>query len=133
MELFDYLKAITEKKDPELDFNNDEIRKEYQPYLINRFVSMCEIYIPLVNEINKYDIPKEINYKYYHSVLPKRKQYFSYIKKSKDLNKDEKIIIAKYFQIGLKEAEEYISLMSENEINEILNMFRYGKNSLAVI
>ena len=130
MELFDYLKAMTEKKE-ELDFDNDEVRKGYSSYLINRFVSMCEIYIPLCNEINRYDVPKSVHFRYMSSVLPKRKQFFKYIKKKKDLSQTEKLVIANYFQIGLKETEQYINILDENQLKEIIDIFKFGKNSIA--
>jgi len=130
MKLSDYLKALTEKKQ-ELDFDNEEIRKDYQPYLINRFVSMAEVFIPVVNEINRYDLPKNTHFRYMFSLLPKRKQFFPYIKKAKDLTQTEKLILANYFEVGLKEAERYISILDEKQIEEILSIFRYGKNSIA--
>jgi hypothetical protein len=127
MELFGYLKAVTEDK-TDLDFKNDEIRKGYTPYMMNRFISMTEMYIPLVNEINKYDIPKHIHYKYFLSTLPKRKQYFKYIKKSKDLTLDEKKFVAHYFEIGLKEADIYIQQLTEEQLKEIIDIYKYGNN-----
>jgi hypothetical protein len=132
MELFDYLKSLTERNE-DLDFDNEEIRKGYQPYMINRFVSMVEVFIPIVNEINKYDVPKNIHYKYLYSIIPKRKQFFNYIKKKKDLTNQEKIVIANYFEVGLKEAEKYIDLLEESQIKEILEIYRYGKNNIAGI
>lgn len=132
MELFDFLKSLTEKKEF-LDFSNEEIRKNYQPFLINRFVSMAEIYTQVVNEINKYpDIPKESHFRYLFSILPKRKQFFNYIKKKKDLSQTEKQAIANYFEVGLTDAERYIQLLSDNQIKEILEIYRYGQNSIAV-
>lgn len=130
MELFDYLKALTERNE-DLDFDNEEIRKGYQPYMINRFVSMSEVFIPVVNEINRYDLPKDTHYRYFFSILPKRRQFFKYIKKKKDLTVTEKKLIAKYFEVGLNEAEKYIQLLDEKQIKEILDIHRYGKNSLA--
>ena len=130
MELFDYLKALTERNDF-VDFDNEEVRKDYQPYLINRFVSMAEVFIPVVNEINRYDLPKNTHFRYMFSLLPKRKQFFPYIKKAKDLTQTEKLILANYFEVGLKEAERYISILDEKQIEEILSIFRYGKNSIA--
>lgn len=130
MELFDYLKSLTEKNE-DLDFDNEEIRKGYQPFMISRFVSMVEIFTPIVNEINRYDVPKNVHFKFYYSVLPKRKQFFNYIKKKKDLTQNEKILIANYFEVGLKEAEKYIQILDDKQINEILNIFKYGKNEIA--
>ena len=132
MELFDYLKSLTERKE-DLDFDDDEVRKGYQPFLINRFISMSEVFIPLVNEINKFEVPKNVHFKYFFSTIPKRKQFFKYIKKKKDLSLVEKKLIAKYFEVGLNEAEKYIQLLDESQIKEVLEVYRFGKNSLASV
>jgi len=130
MELFDYLDGLTvDNKD--LDFSDEEVNKGYPGYMINRFVSMSEIYVPVVNEINKYDVPNSTHYRYYFSILPKRKHYFKYIKKKKDLDQKEKMVIARYFEVGLKDAERYIQLLDEKQIKEILEIFSYGKNKIA--
>jgi len=130
MELFDYLKKLTNEKE-DLDFNNDEVRKGYVPYMINRFVSMSEVYVPVVNEANRYDLPKSVHYRYYFSFLPKRKQYFKYLKKAKDLTLTEKKVIANYFEVGLKDAERFIQVLEEDQIKEILELHKYGKNQIA--
>ncbi len=132
MKPFDFLKALTETKE-QLDFNNEEIKKDYQPYMINRFISMVDIYLPIVNEINKYNVPKETHFRYFQSIFPKRKQYFKYISKSKDLNQEEKQLIAQYFNVGLKDAERYINLLEEDQIQQILNVYKYGKGKTAAI
>ncbi|MFW6130574.1 MAG: hypothetical protein ACOC56_05255 [Atribacterota bacterium] len=129
MELFDYLRALT-NENKELDFNNDEIRKGYNPYIINRFVSMSEVFVPVVNEINEHEVPKDVHYRFMFSILPKRKQYFKYIKKNKDLSLKEKKVIAHYFEVGLKEAEEYIRIMQSEQIQEVLEIYRSGKNKI---
>jgi len=130
MKPFDYLNALTvENKD--LDFDNDEIRKDYSPYMINRFVSMSEVFVPIVNEVNRYDLPKSAHYRYFSSILPKRKMYFKYIAKKKDLSLADKTVIANYFEVGLKDAERYIQILDEKEVNDILEIFRYGKNKVA--
>jgi hypothetical protein len=127
MELFDHLNNLTVLK-KEADFSNDEIRKSYDRYIINRFISMIELYIPVVAEINKYDVPEQTHYQYYFSVLPHRKCFFNYIKKVKDLNKEEKKYIARYFECGIREVNQYVNILSIDEINEILNIYKYGKN-----
>lgn len=132
MELFDYLKALTEKNEF-LDFDDEEIRKDYQPFMISRFISMAEVFTQVVNEINRFsDIPKETHFRYFFSFLPKRKQFFNYIKKKKDLSQTEKLIIANYFEVGMKDAEKYIQILEEDQIKEILDLYRYGKNSIAI-
>ena len=132
MELFDYLKALTERNEF-VDFDNEEVRKGYQPFMISRFISMAEVFTQVVNEINRFsDIPKEAHFRYFFSVLPKRRQFFKYIKKPKDLSQDEKLVIANYFEVGLTDAERYINMLSEEEINQILEIYKYGKNNLAI-
>jgi len=132
MELFDYLTAMTVKKE-DLDFDNEEVRKGYQPYMINRFVSMSEVFIHIVNEVNRYDLPKSAHYAYFSSFLPKRKQFFKYIKKKKDFTLIEKKVIANYFEVGIKDAERFIQILEEEQIKEILEIFKYGKNQIAGI
>jgi len=127
MELFDYLKCLTESKE-DLDFTSDEISKNYSAYTINRFVSMVEIYIPIVAQCNRYDLPKHIHYSFYKNILPKKKQYFNYLKKKKDVDLEDKKYIAEYFEISLKEADEYCSMLDEKTIKEIRKVFIYGKN-----
>jgi hypothetical protein len=126
MELFEYLNAMT-KDNKELDFDDEEIKKNYNNFIINRFVSMAEAYIPLVNEINQYDLPKSVHYRYFWSALPKKNHYFKYIKKGKDLDIDEKKYIAEYFEVGLKDAERYIEILNEQQIAEILKVFKFGR------
>ncbi len=129
MKLFDYLNAVTVDKE-QLDFDNPEVAKGYQSFMINRFVSMSELFIPIVNEINRYDVPKEVHYEYYLNTIPKRKQYFKYIKKKKDLSDEDKKYIAEYFECSIREAEMYINLMKEEEVKDLLNIYKYGKNKM---
>ncbi len=125
MNLFDHLNNLCLNK-KEMDPKNDEETKSYNQYIINRFISMNEIYLPLVNEINKYQVPKDTHQRFFISVLTKRKQWFSYIKKAKEFNIEEKKLIAKYFEIGLKEAEYYISFLEKDQLKEIINLYKAG-------
>lgn len=126
LSLFEHLNNLTENK-IEYDPMNDVQTKEYEPYMINRFVSMCDFYLPLVNEINKYDFPKATHYKYFLSSLPKRKQFFKYISKGKDVNKKDKEKIAEYFECSTRESEMYLEILSDEQIKTIVQKFEYGK------
>ena len=119
--IFDYLNNICVDKVP---ITEDD--KGYSPFMINRFVSMSNIFIPIVNEINKYQIPKEIHFNYMASVLPKRKQFFKYMKKKKeDKNFDNNILcLCRYNEIGRKEAENYLNVLSKEQIEEIADMYK---------
>jgi len=130
MELFDYLRAMTVEKQ-ELNFNDPEISKGYDVYIINRYISMNENFVHFVNEVlNTGYISKSAHYSLLKDFLPKQKIYFNYIKKSKNVGKKEKLYIADYFNVGLKEAELYSSLLSEQEIKELMNKYIHSKNKL---
>lgn len=132
--LYDLIYEIIVKKS-DLDFTDDKINKNYNQYYINRNLSMCDLYIPIVNEINKYNFSNKEHYNFFKSVIPRRsqRQYFCYIKKPKDLNATDKKYISDYFDVGLKEANEYIKILTEQQIEDILNVYRYGKGKLADI
>jgi hypothetical protein len=130
MDLFEHLGNLTEKKVP-FDLKNDEQSKSYAPYLINRFVSMSESFLLLANEINKYpDLSKESHYNFYLTSLPKRRQYFKYIKKTKEISEEDMKYVAEFFEITNRDAEHYIKILTEEQIKEIVKKYRYGKNDL---
>jgi hypothetical protein len=124
IDLFYFINCMTvDKKD--LDLSDDELNKAYDIFMINRFLSMVEIIIPFINDINKSGWTKQSHYNFLKDVLPKQKLYIKYIKKSKK-NIDESLYIAKYFEIGKRDAEMYLKFLSEKEINEIVNLYKIG-------
>jgi proline dehydrogenase len=68
-----------------------------------------------------------MEYQLYLDFLPKAKMFAKYIKgkKMNKYNKDLVTVIANHYQIARIEAEQYIDLMEQSEITELLK--RYGK------
>ena len=93
MNIFDWVNSVTlEKKD--FDTFDEQDQKNYSQYMVNRFISMCDVYIPAINEINKYNqLTNKSHYDFCCNMLPKRKQYFKYIKKTKEIMKEDKSIL----------------------------------------
>jgi len=126
LKLFDHLNNLTVNK-TEFDVMNDEMVKSYTPYMINRFISMSELYLPIVNEINKcQNIPKESHYTYYNTILPKRKQYFKYIKKKNEISESDKELLCKYYKVGPRQIDEYVNILTKEQIQIIVD--KYQKN-----
>lgn len=124
MNLFDWVNNITLHK-KEFDSFTPEDQKSYNQYQINRFVSMAEVYVKTVNVINKYkDLPDSNHHNFFCEILPKRKQYFPYIKKSKDLLIDDRKILMEYFECGKKEVDTYINILGEDDIKKILELYK---------
>lgn len=126
--IFEHLKNLTENKEDWNPDNDDQV-SSYNVYMINKYISMSEMYIPIVNEINQYNVPKDINYNYYYDVLPKRKQYFKYIKKTTghELTDSQKSILYDYFQIGPKQVDQYIEIMTKEDLDEIFELYNDGR------
>jgi len=125
--IFSFLNGMTETKEM-FDFDNDEIRKEYSQFMINRFVSMTDIFVPVVNQINRFqNIPNHIHYEFFRSFLPKRKQFFKYIKKEKEINNEQKECIKKYYEIGEKELPGYLEILTKEQIEKIVKKYEHGK------
>lgn len=122
--LFDHLNNLTiHKKD--FDHKNDECKKSYSNYMINRFVSMTDIYLPYVNEINKYELPNDVHYQFYKAFLPKRQQYFKYIKPKKEIDENTKELLCEYFECGNNEIKNHLEILTEEQINKIKDLYKH--------
>jgi hypothetical protein len=128
MKLFDYLNEIMWSKS-ELDFNDCEINKEYNIYIINSFLSMIEIYLPLINMVNMNPMPsKKDHYNFLRFSLPKQRHKIVYIKKTKEDDEETTKLIAEYYEVSIREAKLYKTLMKQDNINNIVNIYKDGKS-----
>lgn len=128
LELFDHLKGITSQKTP-FDPENSEHTKNYIPFLISRFVSMCDIWLPFVNELNKYmgQLRKQDHRLFFWALLPQQYIRFNYIKKKKDISLEDKKLIAQYFKFGTRDAEAAVNMLTIEQIQQIKNMYTHGQ------
>ena len=131
MTIFDWVNQILVHKKPWNSFNESD-QKTFSPFIINRWLSMDEEFIEVVNYFQKYSIgtlePREV-YKWYSDFLPKGKRFNKYIKGKKDKKYDSELIdiMCEYFQCSKTEAKENLSLISKEEVNQILE--KYGVDS----
>jgi len=119
---FDILNYIMYEKKPWNDLTNEE-KDLFNPYLCHRFLSMNPDYIEFVNLIQTFPYTdKEKIYNIYLYMIPKKKMFLKYIKSSTK-KKQEKLLkyIASYYECSLGEANEYIDILRENGIKDILN------------
>ena len=73
MTLFQWLDQISYEKKPWSSFSGDD-QGSFNPFMLNRFISMRSENIEVVNLIQKYpNLPKEQLYNFYCHVIPKRK------------------------------------------------------------
>ena len=127
MTIFDWINQMLVNKKHWDEFTEDE-QKKFSPFIINRWLSMDNEFIEIVNYFQKYSIgilkSREV-YKWYCDILPKGKRFNKYIKSKKHKKYDKKLIsiVSKYFEISKKETETYIDLLGKKEIKDILKMY----------
>ena len=120
MTIFDWLNEISYNKRPWSSFNSED-RESFNPYMINRFISMKENYIDFVSTIQKYSINKESLYNYYCQLIPKRKTFFRYVKPKKNtLNPNLITILAKRFALSEREIKDNYHLIGKDYSQIIL-------------
>jgi len=133
MQLYDHLKGLTSQKKIIFDPENTEHTKNYIPYIISRFISMIDIFLPYVNEMNKYlgQMRKQDHRLFFWALLPERDVHFNYLKKKKDKNvlseQEDIAIVSRYFNFGTKDAKAAIDILTSNQIQQIKNKFKHGR------
>ena len=111
MNPFDFVKSITYTKK---DIMHDLNESEYEPFLVNRGLSYYQDCILYANEMNRrFELEVRLQYHYLLNTIRKRKRFDKWIKSEKidDLN-----IVMEYYQVSRAKAEEYLNIISENDI-----------------
>ena len=119
--IFNWLDNLTFHKKPWSSFTQEQ-QNLFEPWIIHRYISMNVNYIDIVNIAQKLPLTeKEKIHNIYLTILPKNKMFLKYIKKqTKSTYTDIAKYISEYYECSLGEAEEYIDILKETGIREIL-------------
>ena len=128
MNPFDHIKNLHTKQRTWDDFNDEE-KKSFNIYIINKALSMNPNYLSIVNMVQRYTNnlldPKEV-FNLYFNLLPNKFRFYKWIKGTKDKNKEKYQILAQHFKCSSREAKDYIELLNKKEINKILKLYKDG-------
>lgn len=115
--IFDFIKALTSTKEDLTE--HPDFEKDYNPFRINRWLSMDPTLIYASFFANKTDIisNKKLHFLFLQNTIEKGNYYISYKKDVVD-NPDVKII-SEYYNVNEAAAREYLLLLSIEEINKI--------------
>lgn len=117
MNIFDHIKNITTNKGPYL---GDE---GWNNWMINRYLSMDQDYVEVVNIVQKntWQMKGEYLYNLYKDLIPKQYKFLKYIKPTKkvEYNQEEVDAVSTYFEVSKKQAKEYIDMLPKEELEEI--------------
>lgn len=122
--LFDHLKNITEIQDPKYwDSLSESDRKTFSNYMVFRFLSMNPDWVQMIAQIQPYlqEVPPKALYLALIDLLPKTKSYLRYMK-PKDGDKYEKWLVelvSKYYEVSMKESEDYLKILYSNTNGQI--------------
>jgi hypothetical protein len=120
MKLSDFLTAINYTKESLFDTEDEMVQKDYVPYIINRCLSYFPDTILHANEMNKFNhLEKRLQFDYLKHAIRKRKRYSKWLKDetSKDLD-----LIKRSFNYSNRKAKEALSILSEEDIENIKKM-----------
>ena len=120
MTIFDWLNEITSSKRSWDEFT-DADKESFNPYMVNRFISMKREYIDIVNVAQKYVLPKRKLYEFYCGLLPKSKSFFRYVKSNRSINQEQVNALSKYYMCSTREIIDVLPLLEEQEIERTFN------------
>lgn len=123
MNPFEHVKNLHTKGRQWDDFNDEE-KKSFNVYIINKTLSFNPDYIDVVNYVQKFSsgnlTPKGV-FNIYFNFLPSKFKYSKWIKGSKNDKDKEKITtLATHFGCSTREASDYISILDKKTINTIM-------------
>jgi hypothetical protein len=123
--LFEFLDDITVNK---INILNSKNSSKYSKYMITKFLSLHEPYIPLVDcYLNKLhgSLTNEEFHKLCIAIFPQKKIYFNFSKTKPDINscKDQLKYISEYFNISYNDAYEYYLISGDSIVTDIKRLY----------
>ena len=126
---FDHIKNLHTKKKNWDEFNDEE-KKNFNVFIINKALSFNPNYLNIVNLVQKYSagqITQKEVFKIYFNLLPTKFRFYKWIKSKNEKKDKEKINnLAMYFECSTKEAKDYLTLLDKKTINNILKNYKNG-------
>ena len=124
MNLGEILSSINHNKENILRDRDEREAKPYAPYVINRCLSYFPDTIVLVNSLNCIpNVDKRMHYEFLLTSVRKRKRFSKWLKKEQDIRLDW---IKEYYNVSEKKAREYISFLTDEQIEDIKSRTTYG-------
>ena len=129
MNPFDHIKNLHTKKRRWDDFNDEE-KKSFNVFIINKALSMNPNYLGIVNMIQNYTglnqilSPKEV-FNIYFNLLPNKFRFYKWIKGQKNKKDKEKAeYLAMHFKVSTREAYDYLKILDKKTINKIIKNYK---------
>jgi len=129
MNPFDHIKNLHTKKRTWDDFNDEE-KKSFNVFIINKALSMNPNYLGIVNMVQNFTglnqilSQKEV-FNLYYSLLPTKFRFYKWIKGEKTKKDKEKAeYLAMHFKVSTREAYDYLNILDKKTINKIIKNYK---------
>ena len=129
MNPFDHIKNLHTKKRRWEDFNDEE-KKSFNVFIINKGLSMNPNYLGIVNMVqnftglNQIISPKEV-FNIYFNLLPNNFRFYKWIKGEETKKDKEKAeYLAMHFKVSTREVYDYLGILDRKTINSIIKNYK---------
>jgi hypothetical protein len=126
---FDHVKNLHTKKRRWEDFNDEE-KKSFNVFIINKTLSFNPNYLGIVNMVQNFTglnqilSQKEV-FNLYFSLLPTKFRFYKWIKGEKTKKDKEKAeYLAMHFKVSMREAYDYLKILNRKTINQIIKNYK---------
>ena len=129
MNPFDHIKNLHTKKKRWEDFNDEE-KKSFNVFIINKGLSMNPNYLGIVNMVQNFTglnqiISSKQVFNIYFNLLPNNFRFYKWIKGEKTKKDKEKAeYLAMHFKVSTREACDYLQLLDRKTINSIIKNYK---------
>ena len=129
MNPFDHIKNLHTKKRRWEDFNDEE-KKSFNVFIINKGLSMNPDYLGIVNMVQNFTglnqilSQKEV-FNIYFNLLPTKFRFYKWIKGEKTKKDKEKAeYLATHFKVSIREAYDYLQILDTKTNNSIIKNYK---------
>ena len=129
MNPFEHVKNLHTKKKRWEDFNDEE-KKSFNVFIINKTLSFNPNYLGIVNMVQNYTglnqilSQKEV-FNLYFNLLPTKFRFYKWIKGEKTKKEKEKAeYLAMHFKVSTREAYDYLKILDRKTINKIIKNYK---------
>ena len=132
---FDHVKNLHTKKRCWEDFNDEE-KKAFNVYIINKTLSFNSNYLDIVSITQKYStdqISQKEVFNIYFSLLPNKFRFYRWIKGAKNTkNKETAEYLAMHFKVSTREAYDYLKILDKKTIKSIIKNYKNDTQRKAI-
>jgi len=122
-ELKEWLNSINQNKTNLID-NDQDLEKEYPPFIINKCMSGFIDTVLIANEMNIHpDLPKKMQYDFFINIVRPRKRFSPWMRKEKHDTLD---LIKKYYQYNDEKARSALKILTKDQIDFIKQKMNTG-------